>query len=103
MEAIHKYIQERRKQHDPLISDVLKTLDQNYHIYVLCKKPWYDYRDEEGNLYTLYPVYNDNKLVPGLFDIFHEEMITGDMIKINNLINHTYAEKYSFTFLLSIE
>ena len=59
-EELKASIQQLRKRHDPLITDVLRTLDWKEHIERLCKKHWVDCRDDNGNHYTLYPVYDTN-------------------------------------------
>ncbi len=52
---------------DPLITDVLATLDWEDRIVERCKKSWLGCRDEDGNLYTVYPEYVDGKIQKDTF------------------------------------
>jgi hypothetical protein len=52
------YIMRIARESDPLLSDIILTLDWNYHVNERGKKPWIDCRDRNGNLYTVTPEYD---------------------------------------------
>ena len=39
------------------------TVDWEVHIDAMRKKPWILYRDDLGNLYTIYPPIEENKFI----------------------------------------
>lgn len=57
-----KEIIEHRKVHDPLLEDVVATL--NWKEYRKGGKFWIDCRDKHGNLYTIFP---DDEGTEGVF------------------------------------
>ncbi len=60
MTDFRKEILEYQKNNSPFIDDVLAIVDWNHYINDRMKKPWISCRDKNGNLYTVYPQYNDH-------------------------------------------
>lgn len=62
-----------RRVNDPLISAVLTTLDWSLHIKHQCKKPFINCRDEYGNLYTIYPEFDEHRhAIPNTCYVYKE-------------------------------
>ena len=52
------FAKEQRRLFDPLITTVIETLDWKSH-----KNAWINCRDLKGNLYTIYPEYDENRKI----------------------------------------
>lgn len=70
MENIKNTIINLRRHQDPLITDVLKNTDWYEYLYINGKKPFIDCRDENGNLYTVYPEMENDTLVNDVFVVY---------------------------------
>ena len=74
----HDLVARLRRTHDPLITDVIRSLDWHEHIYHKGNKPWIDCRDDRGVLYTVYPEMEDDNYIRDVFVVHRSKLSDTD-------------------------